>query len=328
MIHSNFISIEDAGLYQRWTLALTTDGYYKITSVKSGMELTINYSDVSTANATLTQNEYEEGLTQDWKIEKTSNGSYRLSSRYAIQNSTNLSMGVANGAVDGAKVRQQAYTNDTTYNDEWYFFKDGTDVMLLGVPSTGHDHITCFSSVMKWFTLEDIGWGGFYCLHNDTIYKSNVLYVMDQASVFISRSHGPRDDETDSYIYLYNDMTEWSGEKLYAEDIYDFSTNTALYDLSNLDLVMFIGCNTAEGGESGENIVRAAHEAGANCAIGFEKAVHCVAVNTWTEVFCERLAKGYSVDAAEQYALDKTMRDHSEDATEYDLNLDSYCVIR
>ncbi len=312
----------NAGSQQRWILTSTGGGYYKIISEVSGLALTVENSDVRTANATVVQRSYSSALTQEWRISPTSSGAYCIVPRCADVYSTGFSLAVANSAGDGAVVQQRTYTSDTNYGDEWKVYKAGTDITLLGVRDTEHDHVTCFGATVS--CLSDLNYNGVYSLYSDTVSKNTVLDLLEQSSVFISRSHGQGSDSS-SCILLYNEMMYSDKDKLSTEDIYDYSTNTAHVDLSNLDLVMFVGCYTAYGGSSGKNIVNAAHAAGANCAIGFKKKVLCVAANTWTEKFCEGLANGLSVDAAKKHALDEATKAHFDE--EYPLNLDSCYII-
>ena len=54
-------------------------------------------------------------------------------------------------------------------------------------------------------------------------------------------------------------------------------------DLSDCELMLFVGCNTAA--VEGTSITDAAVAAGADCAIGFKTGINCGLANTWMEKF-------------------------------------------
>ena len=65
-----------------------------------------------------------------------------------------------------------------------------------------------------------------------------------------------------------------------------------------MNLVMFIACYTADGGEGAANLPTAAVEQGAETAVGFTGTVDCAAANDWTEAFFALMDEGVTVDEA------------------------------
>ena len=68
--------------------------------------------------------------------------------------------------------------------------------------------------------------------------------------------------------------------------------------ITNMDLVAFIACNTAYGGEGAANLPTYAVSRGAETAIGFTEQILCTQANEWTKAFFALLENGYSVKAA------------------------------
>ena len=62
-------------------------------------------------------------------------------------------------------------------------------------------------------------------------------------------------------------------------------------DYSNIDLALFIGCNTAYGGEGNRNIATRIVELGAKASIGFAESIGCSAANSCTTFFTRTFCK-------------------------------------
>ena len=82
----------------------------------------------------------------------------------------------------------------------------------------------------------------------------------------------------------------------------DMSYIAAADSFNNIDLVLFIGCETGLGGIGGLNLPTAIVAAGAKVAIGFENEVYCENANDWTETFFDALCKGKTVEASARLA--------------------------
>ncbi len=299
------VSIEQwtfgASTEQKWILTSMNNGYYKIMSAKSGLVLSVPAGSEATENITLVQETYSASsqIRQQWKVYQTANGSYCIKSRTADLNNVNLVMCVATGEVDGTTIQQRTYEDNTSYKDEWYVHRVGTNVAMLGVPSSSeHDHVSPFGSYMT--ILSEGGHEGFNVIYQDSVTLGAAINALAQSDIFISRSHGEGDEEDKtSWIYLYNEVVT-TGSVLSSEDLYDYTTNTAKVNLSGVTLVMFVGCQTGYGGAGAPNLVNAAHDAGADFAVGFKMRVDCTAASKWAEYFCMYFANGYSVaDAAD-----------------------------
>jgi hypothetical protein len=122
---------------------------------------------------------------------------------------------------------------------------------------------------------------------------------MEDCRIYVSRSHG----DVDSNGCFMRTESGDAG-KLYATDIYNFSAQTALVDLSNCDLMLFVACKA--GAHETQSLPHAAVAAGAEVAIGFKEEIACgrenSPANEWTTAFIEYYFAGYSLDEAARYA--------------------------
>jgi hypothetical protein len=125
---------------------------------------------------------------------------------------------------------------------------------------------------------------------------------MEDAKVFISRSHGNY-DSNGTYIVITRNAN--GDVKLHATDIYDFAANEAKIDMSNYDFALFIGCYTAN--HSTQSLPQAAVNAGADFAIGFNEAIICGAANDWTREFCRAL-KAYNLNDLDRDDVENVAR--------------------
>lgn len=73
-------------------------------------------------------------------------------------------------------------------------------------------------------------------------------------------------------------------------------TNQDSFD--NLDLCLFIGCETALDGADGQSLVSKIVDRGCKTAIGFTMEIDCIAANGWTEDFYTALLAGKTVEEA------------------------------
>lgn len=76
------------------------------------------------------------------------------------------------------------------------------------------------------------------------------------------------------------------------------SSHVSLSDLSlsNVDLIQFFGCHTAENNSSGDSLISVAHSKGADLAVGFEGTIstRTTAGRNWLNVYQSKLASGNS----------------------------------
>lgn len=199
--------------------------------------------------------------------------------------------------VDGVKIQQRTYTNDTTYIDEWLFYAFGPDAFLLGVNASesGHDHHSVLTTITP--ILHSLGYDSLNCVVTDSISLTDTQNHLEACEVFVSRSHGGS-DSSGTFICLDKNETIYLG----TSQIYNFSTNTAVVNLSNCDLAIFVGCQTAA--VEGTSLPDAAVAAGALYAIGFEEEINCDSASNWTQLFFEYYSQGYSVPKSAQLAAD------------------------
>ena len=86
-------------------------------------------------------------------------------------------------------------------------------------------------------------------------------------------------------------------------NLYFFDQNIPTTDLSNCEIALFVGCETAA--HATQSLHHAADLAGAKVAIGFKDSIACSDANTWTETFVDEYSKGTSVTMAAQRAAQK-----------------------
>ena len=147
---------------------------------------------------------------------------------------------------------------------------------------------------------------------------------MQNSKIFISRSHGGY-NENCTWLALYDTGT---ASRLYSTYIYDTNSSTALVDFSNLDIMLYVGCSTAYGGETGSNLATASVNAGAKCAIGFEETISCNGANSWTSYFTKFYTEGETIEDAAQLAAEQTAYDYPLLYETNKLNVDSYCIVQ
>ncbi len=69
-------------------------------------------------------------------------------------------------------------------------------------------------------------------------------------------------------------------------------------DLANMQLVMFIACETAYGGSTGSNLPSVAVDQGATTSVGFKENIGCSDANNWTMDFFDLIESGVNVHSA------------------------------
>ena len=116
--------------------------------------------------------------------------------------------------------------------------------------------------------------------------------MMANSRIFVSRSHGDVDNNS-SYIFLKG---KEPGHTLSSNDIYNFDTETALVDLSNCELIIFVGCYT--GAHSSKSLYHAAKAAGAKEVICFKDSILEKRANDWIGDFFEYYSQGCTVQDA------------------------------
>ncbi len=102
--------------YQKWHISYLHNGYYKITSVKSGKVLSVREGQEHSVNVSLVQQSYSLSNRQQWVISKSNGGRCIIKAASSINASNNL---VLSAGVNQTSVLQKVYTNNSIYSDEW-----------------------------------------------------------------------------------------------------------------------------------------------------------------------------------------------------------------
>lgn len=165
---------------------------------------------------------------------------------------------------------------------------------LVGIPDdpSTHDHLTALNNTSV--HLNDIGISN-NVYHNNTN-SSTVQGYLDNKSIFVSRSHGYKytlpNASNEQVLYNTNlKLSNATSDTLCSDSLYSL-------DLSNLKLVVFVGCETGYGGSGARNLPSAAVSAGATTAIGFSSTINCADANRWTNAFFYFLKQGDTVKDA------------------------------
>ncbi len=294
-------------LHQRWEFEYLHNGYYKITNMNTNLSLAIPNNKTAVADSIPSFSEFYEPIgRKQWKIVDAGEGVYKISPR------SNESMFLSL-ATNNSSVQQRAEQTDN--KDEWRLLKIGTSAYLLAITDSGHDHHTILGKVMD--DISKLGCDEFNCMLTNSIIVSDVKSAMSNSKIFVSRSHGSN-DANGTMIAL---STSNSSQFLHSSDIYNFSSNVANVNLSNCDLMLFIGCETAN--HETKSLPQAAVLAGARVAVGFESTVFCERANTWTEKFFDRYEQGFSVEESCAYATQECISIYGNAG-----GLDSYVVVR
>ena len=288
----------DGGDYQKWSLQWRGNGYYSIISVQSGKALSVPASQTDWNGAILVQEIYTGADRQLWKITMTEDGCYKIKAKSAEMANIDLVVSVGFDYMygsDGVSIEQKQYLDDGIDIEKWILCPSGTDVFLLGVNTAedGHDHHSAYGSVMA--DVQKLGYSGTNCIITDAIGIKETQEYIEQCKVFVSRSHAyPSDSQTHILLdkeYIYS-LGSWH--------LYNYLQDRPTLDLSNCDLMLFVGCYTSK--VEGTSLPDAAVAAGAGCAIGFDDEINCDSANTWTERFFYYYSRGFPVSYCAQRA--------------------------
>ena len=165
--------------------------------------------------------------------------------------------------------------------------------VLVGVTNSGHNHLSALTTITSYITecgyTNALVYSGHYSAFDIDTYLNT-----DINNVFVIRSHGgpltSNGVQLGTAILLNDDST--------TPTFYTSRGTITNLDLTNMKLIMFIGCRTALGGEGGLNLPTVAVGQGAYSAIGFEDSIDCATANNWTIDFFDYLRQGYSVSEA------------------------------
>lgn len=301
----------DGGGYQRWELIHIGDGYYEIVSEKSGMALCVPSGFTDENEVALIQETYSNLSRKKWKITKSSSGAYILRPKSGESYDTDWCM-CAGGqflwVTDGLNVEQRSYEYNDSYKDEWELeLVDDYIITFYGISNSGHDHSSCLKTVRG--NLHDAGFNNI-TLKTGAISSSDCLSDLKNSNVFTSRSHGylvvwKGTDTASSTGIMLNDgepetvalfSHSWSGMTSGSTSI------TAADSFAGVNMVLFIGCQTAYDGTTGRNLPAVVSSQGAEVAIGFSESINCSDANKWTKDFYSYLLEGHTVQESVDYA--------------------------
>ncbi|MBO5912484.1 MAG: DNRLRE domain-containing protein, partial [Clostridia bacterium] len=242
----------------------------------------------SIGNAKNPKHRYSLNITQAvkyWKSNAT-NGLYTKDNGIILKASDEVEYG-------GALYKTFASYNRSSNKPSLKVVYEIKKARLLGIDATGHDHRTSLESSKVHLT--NCGIDPYLYTGTSSETQVNTLFGLSQTTVFASRSHaGPIKDTNGQVIGTVIFLDDVKGTDNYYSSTYSMST----VDLSNIDLIVFSGCQTSYGGANAANLTSVAVARGAKVAIGFEQNIDCTLANQWIIKFFELLSTGKTVGAA------------------------------
>ena len=169
--------------------------------------------------------------------------------------------------------------------------------VLIGVPQTETEFLyegipknraECMHNVGT--TLQGMGYGS--VKHTVPITKQQIDNYLNIGyyQIFATRSHGGYDINSGVLIDTYLGLGD-NGSYT--------SVDLSYHDLSHMQLMVFVGCNTGyhplSDPTSSNTLVDVAVEQGATCAVGFDPVIDYEASNSWIEAFFDGLSEGHNV---------------------------------
>lgn len=298
-----YVQLSDfhTNLYAKWSLTILSNGGYAIQSSYSGLWLKAGNDEDADA---IIQYSTTSDLSAQWIITQTTSGNYKISPSNATD--VALAIPLTGATVSGSNLMRIAYTDDSSYRDEWCL--EEISFMLYGITNAGHDHLTCLETVKNSLIDADFE---FLTLKSGAISSDTCKADLKECHVFTSRSHGAtvvysNGDLYTTGIVLDDKENSDNSARLYAHLWSNLNANsTYLMDTDSFNssgLLVFIGCNTASGGDGARNLPTVIVQKGAKAAIGFEESISCNKANNWTLKFYERLLIGENITQAAEYA--------------------------
>jgi hypothetical protein len=296
----------DGSMDQRWKLSHINDGYYKI--ISSINDKAVTAPSAIDGNITLTS--YNGASNQQWKIEIMGDGTYKI----APKSNASYYISAGDGIItaDGRNVRMRSAQNDN--KDEWYLEQLYSAVFYGIEVEDDHDHDSALTRIRTEAGNDDRTkeyWNGIE-LTIGSVSVSECKEDLKTANIFTIRSHGFHHQFNGNNMATWITLTDvevdandvnlsshWHEELLPNSGYIDCAD-----DFSNIDLALFICCETAGGGEGGNNLPTRIVEYGAKAAIGFANNINCEAANMWTTAFYDSLFNGNTLEAAAQNAWD------------------------
>ena len=163
----------DGGNYQKWYIKRRTDGYYEISSLQSGLYLSVQQNYENTADKELIQTAYSANNSRQlWSISYTSHNGFVFRPKSGEGGSKDWCMCVGDylfPVYDGRNVEQRKYVNNTSYKDEW-------DIISV-FPTSGNE-ITYNTNLWNYSPVQASTNCYAYSLNNQVIPNTNYLWYM------------------------------------------------------------------------------------------------------------------------------------------------------
>ena len=292
---------------QQWVFEYLHNGYYTIKSRTGNQVLAVQSGKENIANEAIIREVFTGDIRQQWKITLTSNGSYKIKPRSSELYVSDWVMGITrNYPKSGRNINQVEYNGSNGYfNDEWFLRKTGSQVFMLCINETDdRDRFSSFMEVMN--CTGKLGYNTFDIQRGDVFTKSEIRTKMENAQIYVSRSHGQYFANGTCIIIDKNNSNNDSSKLTYS-DVY--TSETTHMNLDGCELMLFAGCYTAA---TNNSICRAAVLAGANCAIGFTGSIDCDNANKWVEFFFKAYESSMTSEEEEKIAECKYAADYPE----------------
>ena len=300
------------GNTQKWEIEHYGDGYYSIKSCNTSSTpfyyLTVQNNTTTEGAKVVLQGSISTG--SQWKITSTASGGYKIMAKTGEANNRVLAVEwvIGDNTANGLDMEQKNYQDNNSYLDEWVF-KPYSAVVFYGVTNSGHDHITCLNAIAD--DMIDRGWENL-TVRSGAISAYTCKFDLLSTNIFTSRSHG--------YLIRYSDSGNVASTGILlndsaSEQVVFFShpwsnmssgsmNISSGDDYSQMDVALFIGCETAAGEKNARNLPSRIVEYGACASIGFSKSILCNAANTWTTNFYTKMLQGATLQEAVDYAED------------------------
>ena len=295
------------GAQSRWKIQLQEDGYYTIQAVHSQLYAGVEPDYQSWDGAAIQQYAYvADAPYMRWRITKADSGAYILTAKSGVTNNRALSVHT-NGNADGTDLMQYTYTNDSNRKDEWRVESiNPISITLCGIYNSGHDHTSALEDCRSY--LHSAGYNNIRFI-SGSISGADCKSELLSTNIFTSRSHGrlvvwAGTSTASSTGIVLSDTS--GGDIFYSHSCSGMSAGSACVNagdsFSQMDLVLFIGCETAYDGNGGRNLPTVFASNGATVAVGFSESIDCNDANKWTKDFYSHLLEGYTVQESVDFA--------------------------
>jgi len=275
---------------------------------------------MATANATLLDSNIvvQSGTITDdllWKFSRTTNGAYKIISKSSGINEWVLTTFTSNYTNDVKLILGQ-YVDNYSYRDEWFLCRQNNsnyNAFLLSIYHTGNASFSTYQGMGNSIHyLQDLGYLVNF-IKSEYVHFNDLRDYLSYATIAVIGSHGGHitDPPECSVMSLYNKQNGIYTSYLSSTDIYNQDTHFSNIQLSNLDLIIFLGCETGAGQYNlctqsvySYTILDGLIQVdGANVAIGFKGVIQSPYCNDWLRCFFAYYSYGgYSIEQSVHYA--------------------------